>query len=106
MKGCESCGYNELTSNFECYKCQKKESKYSYEYYDAYAYVTNTFKCFNNSDPNQVTFYGCLKAYYNETTNETECLECEDHEYRHIYIENEKICKNPSDIDLMNCRSA
>ena len=106
MEGCEKCRYNEATENYECSKCKQKEKTDSYSLYDIYTYVTNNFRCFNNSNPEEPSFYGCLKAYHNSTTNKYECLECNNNYKNYIYIENEKICKEPSVIDLIYCEKA
>ena len=110
MKGCDRCGYNKEKNIFECYECEKKEREDSYKKYEIYAYVTNTFQCFNNSDINQPSFYGCLKAYYDEGTQKYECLTCDNYYYNYYYyyimIINEKRCKTQSEMDLMNCYEA
>lgn len=110
MKGCDRCGYNREKNRFECYECEKKEREDSYEMYEIYAYVTNTFQCFNNTDITQPSFYGCLKAYYNEDTHEYECLTCDNfyhgYYYYYIMIINEKRCINQWEINLMNCYEA
>ena len=100
MKGCERCRYN--NNKFECIECAKKRREDSYEMIDAYTYVTNTFQCFNNTDPDQKSFYGCLKAFRNDQTNEYECLTCRSYGYydddddyinSFIMVVNNKICK-------------
>ena len=109
MKGCDRCGYNKEENRFECYECEKKEREDSYEMYEIYAYVTNTFQCFNNTDITQPSFYGCLKAYYNEDTHEYECLTCDNFYqgyYYYIMIVNEKRCIIQWENELMNCYEA
>ena len=107
-KGCEKCGYNIQTSKYECYKCKKEESKTSYELYDVYTFVNNTYQCFNNSDPNDTTFYGCMISSYNKETDKYECLKCLYNSFNGYFIPivNEKICKNKYDIYLWNCDEA
>ena len=92
MKGCERCRYN--NNKFECIECAKKRRENSYEMIDAYTYVTNTFECFNNTDPDQKSFYGCLKASYNDQTGEYECLTCRKYDNNFIMVVNDKICIN------------
>ena len=48
--GCKRCGYNKENHQFECYECKKQESNYDYSTINIYAYVTNTFQCFSNTD--------------------------------------------------------
>jgi len=74
--GCEECGYNKETSKYECYKCKEKESETSYDLYDVYTFVNNTYQCFNNTDSNNETFYGCRISSYNKETEKYECLQC------------------------------
>ena len=66
---------------------------------DAYTYVTNTFECFNNTDPDQKSFYGCLKASYNDQTGEYECLTCRKYDNNFIMVVNDKICINQWELD-------
>ena len=108
MIGCESCGYNENTTKFECHGCRQKQREDSYEWYDIYTFVTNTFQCFNNSDPNGTAFYGCLLSYYNETSGKYECQTCNNYRYSNefIMVTNEKICKESYKMNLMNCYEA
>ena len=94
-QACEECGYNELSTKFECYNCKG---------YDSYAYIYNEYKCLSNSDSNQADLYGCLKANYNEKENKYECTECK---LDYIPITNEHICRYPSEIGLNdNCLQA
>ena len=67
---------------------------------DIYAYVNNTFQCFNNSDSNNKYFYGCLSAYYNKDTNTYECNKCIGNNF--IHIKNEKICKKYYEVNLQS----
>jgi hypothetical protein len=87
-QACDSCGYNELSNIFECYKCKG---------YDSYAYINNKYQCLINSDPNQENLYGCAKANYNEKENKYECTECKN---EYIPIINEHKCRYPSEINL------
>ena len=112
MLGCYRCEYNENNfSKLECYQCDDKYNEISRRWYDVYAYVTNTYKCFNNSDPNEPSFYGCLKSYYNETSNKYECQICSNYDNNYynkhfIMVANEKICKIPDEMNLTNCLEA
>ena len=98
-EGCERCGYNKENNQYECYECRKKESNTDYSLVDKYTYVTNTFQCFSNSDPNNKTFYGCITAYYNTNKNKYECLTCSS-TYNFIHIKNDNICKKYNEINL------
>lgn len=114
MEGCERCGYNNIKGQFECYECEKKRIRNYYNelMIEVYTYVSNTFQCFNNTDPDKKSFYGCLKAFYNNQTNEYECLTCRNDGYfdDDVYINgfiievNNKICKN--DLNLGLCEEA
>ena len=64
LVGCERCRYNK-DNQIECYECQRKNSDYNYDIYDPYAFVTNTFRCYNNTDKTKPEFYGCLESYKN-----------------------------------------
>ena len=96
---CKRCGYNKENNKYECYECKRKESNYDYSMIEIYTYVTNTFQCFDNTDPEEKSFYGCLTAYYNKETNIYECLKCSS-SYSFIPIKNEKICKRYNEINL------
>ena len=76
----------------------KKRRECSYETIEAYTYVTNNFQCFNNTDPDQKSFYGCLKAFYNDQTEEYECLTCRKNYNYSIMVVNDKICINEWDL--------
>lgn len=110
MSECQRCGYNRIKEKYECYECKQKRRDDSYYWYDIYAHVTNTFECFINSNPNEIEFYGCLKSYYNETSNRYECQICNDYKsnspVNFIMVKNEKICKEPNEMNLMNCYEA
>ena len=107
-EGCQRCGYNKESSKYECYECKKEESKTSYELLDVYTFVNNTYQCFNNNDPNNTTFYGCLISSYNKETEKYECLECVYNYYNGYFIPiiNEKICINETVIDIWGCKEA
>jgi hypothetical protein len=99
---CKRCGYNKENNKYECYECKRKKSNYDYSMIEIYTYVTNTFQCFNNTDPEEKSFYGCLTAYYNKETNIYECLKCSS-SYSFIPIKNGITascmgmgCSNPS----------
>ena len=110
MSGCQRCGYNGITEKYECYECKQQRRDDSYYWYDIYSHVTNTFECFNNSDPNEVEFYGCLKSYYNDTSKRYECQICNAYKINSplnfIMVKNEKICKEIDEMNLMNCYEA
>ena len=57
-----------------CYECAKKEREDNYEKYDAYAYINNTFQCFDNMDRKHPEFYGCLEN--NKNGEKYECNKC------------------------------
>ena len=98
MEGCERCGYNKDLQKFECYECLKKERDYSYDTYNIYTYVNNTYQCFNNSDKNQPSFYGCQIAQ--KIGDKYECLICDSSTQYFIMVKNEKKCTNPHDYQL------
>ena len=103
-KGCERCGYNKKTSKYECYQCKKRESEYDYTLVDIYAYITNEYKCLNNTDPNDKYLYGCLTATYDEVNKKYECLNCKS---GFIPIINEKKCRRQWEMSLnSNCLEA
>ena len=98
MEGCNRCGYDKVNNKFECYECEKKEREDSYYLYNFYTHVNNTNQCFNNSDIAQPSFYGCLTAYKNG--DDYECLSCNKDYSDFINVLNDKVCKNPYEMDL------
>ena len=110
MENCEKCGYNENTKKFECYECGKKEMEESYDLYDAYVYINNTFQCFNNMDRKQPDFYGCAEAYKNG--EKYECNKCSNYKISKysgetfIKVINQKKCINTTDFGLYACFEA
>ena len=69
----------------ECLKCDDK--------YYSYAYIINKYECLNN-DNRYENYYGCIKANYNEETNNYECLQCKP---GFTYIINNQLCININD---------
>ena len=109
MEGCEKCGYNLNTNKYECYECSKKKRSYgilSYELFQAYTFIINTFRCFDNTDKNRPEFYGCLEAYKNE--DQYECIKCENTENRiiHTMVNDSKKCIDSSEYGLGYCYEA
>ena len=98
MEGCNRCGYDKINNKFECYECQKKEREHSYSLYNFYTHVINTNQCFNNSDKEKPSFYGCLTSYKNG--DNYECLSCNNDYGYFINILNDKVCKKAYDINL------
>ena len=86
MNGCQRCGFNKSTNKYDCYECYQTQRDDSYEYYYPYAYVINTFQCFNNLDPDNPPFFGCLKSYYNESSGKYECQTCNNYRYKDEFI--------------------
>ena len=108
MNGCGRCGFNKSTNKYDCYECLQTQRDDSYEYYYPYAYVINTFQCFNNLDPDDPPFFGCLKSYYNESSGKYECQTCNNYRYKDefILIIDEKRCKKSDEINLQKCYEA
>lgn len=90
--GCEQCGYNNKTKTYECYKCSDDKN---------YTYIKDNikknFKCLDNEyNPIDKNLSGCLVGNY---TKESiyECFLCKE---GFTYIKNNKICKEPEEINL------
>ena len=96
--GCRRCGYDKTNNRFECYECEKKEGDNDYYFYNAYTYITNTYQCFDISDNNQPSFYGCVTSYKNG--DKYECLACNDDYSEFRMVVNEKVCKSYYDMNL------
>ena len=98
---CKTCGYNKEKNQYECYQCKSLENDHDYYKKEVYTYVTNTFQCFDNTDPKNQSFYGCIRSFYNEVTDKYECLKCSSYN-SFIPIKNEKICKKYKDANLQS----
>ena len=98
-KGCETCGYNNLTKRHECYSCRKENYDFEIkQYLDIYAYVNNTFQCLDSTNQTQKYLYGCLLAHHIKD-DIYECFTCK---IRFIPIINENICRMPRELNLSN----
>ena len=85
--GCYSCIFNENEEKYECLNCRNNDS----------VYISNTYQCLNNKDPNK-PYFGCLKAIYDEITKKYECLKCKD---GYIPVKDDSKCINP--YEYANC---
>ena len=98
---CTSCSVAEGTGEGKCKNCKYDEDKKKYKCFrcfnNNYVYINNTFQCFSNMKENNKQFYGCLRANFNEETNNYECYECKEN---FILINNYKICVNIKNINL------
>ena len=110
IEGCQKCNYNLDNGRYECDYCKEKYNEGLGLWYYGYAFVTNTFECFDNEDSNQPAFYHCLESYFNSTINKYECITCNDyynpnHEY-YIKVVNDKICRTLEEMELNRCYEA
>ena len=93
-EGCSTCRYNITTKGYQCLSCA---SSYSY------AYVTNIFKCFSNTDSTKIGLYNCYYAQYIESTDKYECSQCR---YDFILVIPDKSCIERYSSGLSNCIEA
>ena len=92
--GCTQCLYNKKNNYYECLKC----------YLDDYAYITNTYRCLDNRNPESKDLYGCLKANFDEAYNKYECSQCKD---GFIFEKDDKRCIKLDEAKLsQNCFEA
>ena len=102
-RGCIQCSYNRYGDNrYKCLRCLGDTSWYRPPVYDPnkdYAYIRNTYQCFNNLERIPEYVHGCLYGQYNSVTNKYECNNCKS---GFIPVYNEKSCRIPSEINLSN----
>lgn len=64
-EGCYNCVYNRTTKKYDCLSCIYN-----------YVYISNLFKCVNNSNSKNILLNDCNEALYDEKTGEYKCVLC------------------------------